>query len=93
MQLPCALKVYLHALVNNADFPLYVTYLAIFISVQSTYNNILCKMADASKWIRMDEISKLQQTNNNNNKTTTIVCAAAATAALAAPAPPPLKFL
>jgi len=36
MQQSFALTVYLHALVNNADFPSHITYLAIFITVQST---------------------------------------------------------
>ena len=35
MQQSFALMVYLHALVNNADFPSHITYLAIFITVQS----------------------------------------------------------
>jgi hypothetical protein len=62
MQPSFALKVYLHALVKNADFPSDVTYLAIFIIVQSTYSNILlCKMAVPSKWIWTEEISKQQQ--------------------------------
>jgi hypothetical protein len=67
MQLPCVLKVYL---VNNVDYPFDVTYLAIFTIVKSTYSNILlCKMADASKRIWTEEISKLKQ-QTNNNKTT-----------------------
>jgi hypothetical protein len=67
-QLPCVLKVYLHALVNNADYPFNVTYLVIFTIVQSTYSKILlCKMADASKWIWTEE----RASNDDDDKTTT----------------------
>jgi hypothetical protein len=63
MQPSVALNADLHALVNNADFPSDVTYLVMFIIVQSTSSNIpLCKMAVAGKWIWKEEISELQQT-------------------------------
>lgn len=68
MQPSVALNVHLHALVINADFPSDVTYLVMYIIVQSTSSNILlCKMTVAGKWIWMEEISELQQQQQNHN--------------------------